>query len=239
MPSPSPAAARSAPFELPRANRVVVLAPHADDDVLGLGGALALHARRGADVRVLVAFDGRLGLAAGVDPRVRRDEARAAGHELGVAHYDFWDYPEGHEPTATELDAAGERLARYLGECAPDVVYAPWLGEAHVDHRALARAFERALAAGPSGGGPALADRAFGYEVWSACAAEFALDVTDVWGVKLAALQKHVSQLAAGGLVALAERNARRAGLRLGPGRFGEAFVAWRAPSEAERSASR
>ncbi|MCK6448673.1 MAG: PIG-L family deacetylase [Planctomycetes bacterium] len=238
MPSPSPRAALTAPFELPRASRVVVLAPHADDDVLGLGGALALHARRGADVRVLVAFDGRLGLAAGVDPEVRRDEARAAGRELGIAHYEFWDYPEGHEPTAPELAAAGERLARHFESTAPDLVYAPWPGEAHVDHRALARAFDRALAALPRGGA-ALADRTFGYEVWSACAAQYVLDVTAVWDVKLAALGRHVSQLAEGKLVALAEENARRAGARLGPGRFGEAFVAWRTLLDEAGSAQR
>lgn len=227
MPSPTPAPMRPAPFELPRAARVLALAPHADDDVLGAGGTLALHARDGADVRVLVAFDGRLGLGAGVDPRVRRDEARAAGRELGVAHYEFWDYPEGHDPAVAELEAAGERLAAYLADYAPDVVYAPWPGDAHVDHRSLARAFDLALARRSAGSSAGFAGRAFGYEVWSACPVELVLDVTSVWERKLAALARHRTQLAASDLVALATANARRAGAWLGERRLGEAWIAW------------
>ncbi|MCC6406051.1 MAG: PIG-L family deacetylase [Planctomycetes bacterium] len=219
MPESKNPAQQPAALELPRASRVLAFAPHADDDVLGAGGALALHARRGDRVRVVVAFDGKLGLAPGVDPRVRREEALAAGEELGVRDFAFWDYPEGHEPAPSELELAVERVARELADCAPDVVYAPWSGDEHVDHRVLARvtraALERARFAG----------RAFGYEVWSACPADVVLDVGAVWPQKLAALARHRSQLARTDLAALALGNAQRAGRWLGPARFGEAFV--------------
>jgi LmbE family N-acetylglucosaminyl deacetylase len=55
-------------------SRVLVFAPHPDDEVLGCGGALALHARRGDHVRVVVVSDG----GAGGDPQVRAAEAQAA-----------------------------------------------------------------------------------------------------------------------------------------------------------------
>lgn len=210
---------RPVELALPPARRVLALAPHPDDEVLGAGGALALHARRGDEVRVLVAFDGRLGLAPGADPRARRDEALAAGAELGLTHYEFWDYPEGHEPAPAELAQASERLARQLSEFAPEVVYAPWSEDAHLDHRVLARVGEAALLRARFAG------RAFGYEVWSACPADRVLDVGAAWSAKLAALACHRSQLARTDLVALASANARRAGGWLGPGRLAEAFV--------------
>ena len=211
-----------AEIELPRGARVLVLAPHPDDELLGCGGVLALHARRGDDVRVLVAFDGRLGLAPGVDPRVRRDEALAAGRELGVGAYEFWDHPEGHEPGPAEFDAAVERVAQRVRELAPDVVYAPWSDDAHVDHRVLSRVTRAALARVRFDG------RALGYEVWSACPADVVLDIASVWEQKLAALACHRSQLARTDLVRLATDNARRAGRRLGPERLAERFVEWR-----------
>lgn len=225
MPEPTNSAQEPAALELPRASRVLAFAPHADDDVLGAGGALALHTRRGARVRVVVAFDGKLGLEPAIDARVRREEALAGGAELGVSDYAFWNYPEGHEPAPAELEFAIERVVRELADFEPDVVYAPWSGDGHVDHRVLARvthaALERARFAG----------RAFGYEVWSVCPADRVLDIGSVWLQKLAALARHRSQLARTDLAALALANARRAGRWFGHERFGEAFVEQRSGS--------
>jgi LmbE family N-acetylglucosaminyl deacetylase len=206
-------------ISLPRAARVLVLAPHADDEVLGVGGALALHAERGDDVRVIVVFDGKLGLEPGSPESVRREEARAGGARLGVEHYEFWDYPEGHEPTEPEFAAAVERLARRIRDLAPGSIYAPWSGEAHRDHAVLARATIAALRSASFRG------RALGFEVWTPCEPDGVLDIGSTWARKLAALAEHRSQLARTDLVALATTNATRAGRWLGPGRFGECFV--------------
>ena len=40
------------------ANRVLVLAPHPDDEVFGCGGAIMRHVERGVSVRVIVVSDG-------------------------------------------------------------------------------------------------------------------------------------------------------------------------------------
>src|SRR6185436_9862342 len=42
----------------PARGRVLLLAPHADDDVLGAGGTCALHVRQGDPLHVIVAYDG-------------------------------------------------------------------------------------------------------------------------------------------------------------------------------------
>ena len=48
------------PYEASRfeARRVLVLAPHADDEVFGCGGALADLIEQGAVVRILILTDG-------------------------------------------------------------------------------------------------------------------------------------------------------------------------------------
>ncbi len=61
---------------LPAARRVLVLAPHADDEVFGCGGAIMRHADRGVPVRVVVAADGGHGVS---------DENLAAGLEQHAA----------------------------------------------------------------------------------------------------------------------------------------------------------
>ena len=49
---------------LPAARRVLVFAPHPDDEVFGCGGVLRLLAEAGATIAVIVAADGALGGAA-------------------------------------------------------------------------------------------------------------------------------------------------------------------------------
>ena len=43
----------------PRRGRVLLLAPHPDDDILGAGGTCALHVEQGDPVHVLVAYSGQ------------------------------------------------------------------------------------------------------------------------------------------------------------------------------------
>ena len=107
-------------------HEVLAVAPHADDEVLGCGGALALHAARGDSVRVLI-------LTAGEgDPRL--EEARAAGAVLGVQ-------VEGLGLQDGALAPRGRRRAAPPGR-APRraLLYAPAPSETHPDHRAASMA---------------------------------------------------------------------------------------------------
>ena len=182
-------------LDRPPRGRVLLLAPHADDDVIGAGGTVCLHALQGDPVRVVVAYDGLAG-----DPEsrygreeyvaLRREEARRGGRHLGFEDYLFLDYPEGHEPGPAELRHAAERLAEVVREFAPDLVYAPWIGDYHVDHWALARATRLALSLVGFEG------QAWGYEVWTPLVPTRIVDITDVYERKVAALKEHESQLA-------------------------------------------
>jgi len=181
-------------LEAPEHGRVLVFAPHPDDDVIGCGGTLALHTDRGDPVRVVVAFDGRRGdpdQRFGADEYVqrRRAETHRAGAHLGVSDYVFWDYPEGHAPSPEELLHAGRRIADEVEAFAPDVVYAPWVGEYHLDHHVLARGVRLGLAL------TGFTGTAWGCEVWSPLVATHIVDVTSVFARKRAALHEHVSQL--------------------------------------------
>jgi LmbE family N-acetylglucosaminyl deacetylase len=224
--APGPGWVRAEPAPLPAARarpprgRVLALAPHADDEVLGCGGTLALHAEQGDSVRVVVAFDGDGGARGADEARARRTEARTGGRRLGVRDYVFLGHPEGHAPRADELERGAARLAQEIEAFRPDVVYAPWIGEHHVDHHVLSRAARSALCA------VRFAGEAWGYEVWTPLSATLVVDVTASFEQKLAALCAHASQLA------LADLLHRTAGLGaqrsayLGPrGRQGEAFA--------------
>ncbi len=223
--------------DLPK-GRVLVIAPHADDEVLGVGGTLARHIERGDSVDVLVLTDGARGTADGASSlelvEIRRREAVAGMAQLGVATQEFWGLPEGHAPETNLMGALALRLAMRITTSQPDVIYAPWIGEQHADHYQAARLARLALALSGWEG------LALGYEVWSPLEPHWLVDISVVWDQKLAAVEEHMSQLDHTDLCELARSNsARRAHLLSSSSPFkslqhAEAFCDLGAPDAAD-----
>ncbi len=216
----------------PGDERVVVLAPHMDDEVLGCGGAIALHHRAGASVTVVFLTDGRQGSAAldglhGAALRaaqeelvaVRKAEAERARVDLGIDELVFLDAADG--ALAEDAGAAG-KLKTVLEKCRPQIVYLPSHLEQHPDHRAASALIMAAVAA------TSLDFACHAYEVWTPLYANCLVGIDSVIDTKRRALAQYRSQLAEAdfehGIVGL---NAYRAMLRPRPGRrYAEAFVA-------------
>jgi LmbE family N-acetylglucosaminyl deacetylase len=193
-------------LRVPPRERVLVLAPHADDEVLGCGGTIMLHAAQGDPVHVVIAFDGLLGLSPEWPRDTRRKEAGRAALALGLRPYHFLDYVEGHVPTAAEFAAGVRQLATMIEALTPDIIYAPWPGESHVDHRTLARAVFRAWQM------VKCKTEVWGFEVWTPLRADRVIEISGVWERKLAALREYDSQLGSTNLLLQAEERARSRG---------------------------
>src|SRR5258708_6098029 len=133
MSMPGPGAIPFEPQDL-RGERLLVLAPHPDDEVIGCGGLVALHLREGRKVHVVVATDG----AQAGEASQRQSESRAALALLGDATIEFLGFPDRDLSNARELD---DRLAAILREWTPDLIAVPGPLEIHPDHVALSRAF--------------------------------------------------------------------------------------------------
>jgi LmbE family N-acetylglucosaminyl deacetylase len=148
---------------------VVVVAAHPDDEVLGVGGTIAILAAAGARVRVVAVTDGE-GSHPRADPalvaRTRAAERAAAlgllcasgtgasgtgASGIEVVRLGFPD---------TGLAGREEELAAALGEQCTGfgVCLAPWEADAHADHEAAGRAAWRA--------GRLAGARVLAYPIW-------------------------------------------------------------------------
>lgn len=188
------------PRATPHPGRVLVLAPHPDDETIGCGGAVALHVAQGDPVTIAIATDGGLGDPEGRFPEGdyrerRRQEARAAAADLGAPPPSFWDLPDGGLRDLLgggrgdgELHALVRTAIERTGA---EIVYAPPRLDTHPDHHALGRAVEEVLASwGP--GRP----RAFAFDVWVPVHATLVLDVSATWARKERAIARYETQLA-------------------------------------------
>ncbi|MDL5159867.1 PIG-L deacetylase family protein [Actinomycetospora termitidis] len=135
---------RVAPEAVRPPGRVVVLAPHPDDETLGAGATLAAWARAGTAVVVLAVTDGEAShpgsptLSPTQLAARRVDERTAALRELGLggAPVIRAGLPDGG--VARHRDELAAALA---GVVAPgDTLLAPVVGDGHPDHDAVAEA---------------------------------------------------------------------------------------------------
>jgi LmbE family N-acetylglucosaminyl deacetylase len=121
------------------------VAPHPDDETIGCGGALALHARAGDRTTVLFVTDGRRSRAFSLTPdemaRRRREEAARASEALGAAHV-WLGLREGEWSDIELRDGA----AHPLDELRPSIVYAPSCVDFHPEHVRVARVLAPLLA---------------------------------------------------------------------------------------------
>lgn len=188
------------PYEASRfdARKVLVLAPHPDDEVFGCGGALAGLAARGASIDVLLVTDGAAGASDEASRRAiaarRADESRAALALLGGGAVHEGGLPDrGLGARAKELE---DLVASWLARSSPDLVFAPSPVETHPDHRAVAYALlaaARRPAPDPAAATLARATIAF-FEISQPFRPNVLVDITPVLDRKRAAVRAFASQ---------------------------------------------
>jgi LmbE family N-acetylglucosaminyl deacetylase/glycosyltransferase involved in cell wall biosynthesis len=206
-----------------RGERLLVFAPHPDDEVIGCGGLVAQHLREGRAVRIVVATDG----AEAGDAATREEESRRGVARLGEADLQFLRFPD----RALSEDASA-KIREQLLDFRPDLILVPSLGEIHPDHLALAHAFVAAI----QGDETLFADLAIArvafYEVSQPLRPNTIVDISDVAELKYAAIAEHTSQLAVRDYVSYARGlNAYRA-MTMPPGtKFAEAYFVVDVPS--------
>jgi N-acetylglucosamine malate deacetylase 1 len=118
--------------------RVLVFAAHPDDEVLGMGGTIAVHAaERGDAVRVVCVTDGSSSQYPNdAAKRAQKDEeARLAAAELGVRDYVHLDLPDMRLDTLAHVEV-NEVVEEHVRAFSPQVVYTPQ-PDVNQDHRAL------------------------------------------------------------------------------------------------------
>jgi LmbE family N-acetylglucosaminyl deacetylase len=130
---------------------LVVVAPHPDDETLGLGATIAQLIAAGVSVQVVSVSDGEAALP-GASPSDRARMAATRQHELRRAA----SLLSAPEPTPLglpdgQLAEYEDRLAELLVEILENAAVRPWCaatwrGDGHPDHEAVGRAAATACA---------------------------------------------------------------------------------------------
>jgi LmbE family N-acetylglucosaminyl deacetylase len=177
---------------------VLVVVAHADDEVLGCGGAIAKHVAEGDRVHVVYMADG-VGARGGdfeIEVKKRNEARDLALQVLGVTAWRAFQFPDNRMDSVALLDVV-QTLEQVVREISPRVIYTHHFGDLNVDHRVTHQAVMTACR--PLPGSPVreiYACEVMSNTEWtSPSLAPFVpnayVDITLHWGVKLSALKAY------------------------------------------------
>jgi LmbE family N-acetylglucosaminyl deacetylase len=126
----------------PSGNRVLAVAAHPDDEVLGCGGTLALHVDAGDEVTIVVACEGE-SLRYGAGMVNQASDIAEAAKVLGAVAVRTLGFPDQRLDTLNLVEVI-RPLEQAVAETRPHVVYCQYGGDINRDHHLL---FQAALVA--------------------------------------------------------------------------------------------
>ena len=122
-------------------NRILVVAAHPDDEILGCGGAIAVHAQAGDEVHVVIMAEGVTSRdhRRGLDARQAElaglaEAARSANALLGATSVILHGLPDNRMDSLDRIDVI-KLIEIEIVRVNPDVVYTHHSGDLNIDHR--------------------------------------------------------------------------------------------------------
>ena len=182
--------------------RVLIIAPHPDDEIIGVGGTIAKRAKAGDEVYVCIVTKGKSPLFNPDFIEQGRRECREADAKLGVKETIFLDFPAVMLETIPRYELNGN-VAEVVQNIKPEEVYIPHRGDMQIDHQMVVDA--AMVAVRPRGDD--YPKRVYAYETLSETGwnipnvtNEFIPtvyeNITDTYDVKMEAMSVFKSQLA-------------------------------------------
>lgn len=182
--------------------KVLVIAPHPDDEIIGVGGTIAKRVKSGDEVYVCIVTKGTEPLFREEQVKQVQEECQEADAILGVKDTLFLDFPAVMLETVPRY-VFNEKISTIIKNIQPEEVFIPHRGDMQIDHQMVVDAVM--VAVRPRG--KKYPKRIYAYETLSETgwnipdvSNEFIPtvyeNITDTFEMKLKSMRKFTSQLA-------------------------------------------
>jgi LmbE family N-acetylglucosaminyl deacetylase len=169
--------------------RLLVLSPHPDDEILGLGGTLNFHLSARNDIMIVYMTDGSK-----ADPNIKEEKManlRKNEVELLAKEYNFKYKMLGFKDGCLEADDKSvSKIKNIIDDFKPTLIYLPSYIDSHKDHFKTNHIVYEALKNMKNKN-----IKIFGYEVWTNIPfPNYSIDITTYFDEKMKMLSFYKSQ---------------------------------------------
>ena len=179
--------------------KILVIAPHADDEVIGCGAAIDYFAQRGVDVCVLVVTkesERSIAKAYNYTPEQRIIESYLAKSVMGYNDLIYFDFPE----LKLRKDQALQNkfchgLSAFIHIYSPDCIFIPNAKEMHPDHQVIGRLSHQTISEGVREQKFRNLETMLVYEIWGPVVMNSYLEISEeAYEKKIKSIQCYRSQ---------------------------------------------
>ena len=121
--------------------KILIIAAHPDDEILGCGGTIAKLASEGSEVYTIILGEGvtardekRKGKKREKDVKCLKEDAYKANAIIGVKDIFVYDFPDNRFDTVAFLDIV-KVIEKVKEKIKPDIIYTHYSNDLNIDHR--------------------------------------------------------------------------------------------------------
>ena len=119
--------------------KVLVIAPHPDDEILGCGGVMAKRISSGDDVSICIVSEGKEPMYSKDFIKIERKEMAMAHGKIGKLSVLKAGFPSAMLDTVPQYKL-NDTLTDFVNTIKPDEVFIPHKGDVHRDHQIVSDA---------------------------------------------------------------------------------------------------
>ncbi|MFH1968247.1 MAG: PIG-L deacetylase family protein [bacterium] len=209
--------------------KILIIAPHPDDEVLGCGGTIKNYSKKGNEVYLCIVTCAYAPDWSEEFIKNRKKEIKASNKILGIKKTVFLDLPTVKLDTLPQKQL-NDLISKTIEDVKPEIIYIPHKGDLNKDHQIVFEAALVALRAKPG----VFIKKIFSYEVLSETewgeqkiknpkdffSPNVYVDIKDTLKHKIRAMERYQSELkkfphprSLKGIIVLSEKRGMEAGL--------------------------
>ena len=125
--------------------KVLIIAAHPDDEILGCGATIAKHTNRGDQVKILITAEGLTSRDSKLHKTAKqalfklKKTAQKANQELGAKDVVFFDFPDNRMDSFDLLEII-KPIEEVINHFKPNIIYTHHDSDLNIDHKILSQA---------------------------------------------------------------------------------------------------
>lgn len=113
--------------------KILVFAPHPDDEIIGIGGTILRHIKTGDEVGLMILTKAHEPYWSKEIIAKKTEEVHAVSKFMGIKRLFWEDFKTGSLNSVPSIELLN-KIETVVADFEPDIIYAPPKGDVHIDH---------------------------------------------------------------------------------------------------------